>query len=108
MIKGSANKGKRLKLKGEELGFAKRVADEVRAGLSLLDDLASRSGRTGKKGGGRRAIVEFADGGGHFKVIYSDEAGNCLAVMEDPPGVTRPCTFEESTTCHEIPKLLKA
>jgi len=108
MIKGRGAKGKQLKLKGEELGFAKRVADEVRTGLSLLDDLASRSGRVGKKGGGRRAIVEFSDGGGHFKVIYSDEAGNCLAVMEDPPGVTRPCTADESSACHEIPKMLKA
>ena len=99
------------------LANLQRAFDDIEANLRSAATVAARDLDDDALAGSRLriALVDVGapnsvmeNSGGHFKAIYSDENGNCLYVQENPPGISRPCTFEESTTCHAVAKTLKA
>ena len=53
----------------------------------------------------RNEFIIFAPGSS--MQIHSNPPDGWCYVMIDPPGITRPCTIAESTTCHEVEEVLK-
>jgi hypothetical protein len=91
-----------VQLEGEELERLRKAMRDVDEAVHASAEVADRA--LGKDAASTVRLVIFLPG--NEKQIHSD-GDNCLYVMENPPGITRPCTEEESSSCHEVAKLLK-
>ena len=95
-------------LEGGELTKAQDAASEIEAQLRALAEIVDEALPTDSNAADNLAfaIVQLVGPtDSYFKVVYSDENGNCIKVWEDPPGVCRPCGPAESAVTHELPKL---
>jgi hypothetical protein len=98
-------------LSEDDLRDARSAIAQVEENLRTLSAIAQRTlGRdigaySQDKSGFANEFFIFAPGSS--KQIHSNPPDGPCYVMIDPPGITRACTLEESTTCHEVDEVLK-
>lgn len=100
-----------VQLEGDDLSEARRASAQIEENLRTLSGIAQRVLRRSTTGYDRDAsgftneFVIFAPGSS--KQIHSNPPDGPCYVMIDPPGITRECNLEESTTCHAVDEVLK-
>jgi hypothetical protein len=99
-------------LEGDDLEEARRASARIEESLRTLSAIAHRNlGNAGESypssatSGFKNEFLIFATGSS--KQIHSNPPDGPCYVMVDPPGITRECSIEESTTCHAVDELLE-
>jgi hypothetical protein len=80
-------------LKGTELETARRALTDAQETLLSLAGLVLRALESDRKVEHVRRIVVHP---GNAKAVFYNDAGLCIGVVEDPPGVCRPCGPNEN------------
>ena len=89
-----------VQLTGEDLTRARTLVADAQETIRGAQDAFSQLGMLVRNqlSDGRAAMTaelaprEAGDDGGSVKVTYYGDDGRCLYVLEDPPGICRPCT----------------
>jgi hypothetical protein len=97
-----------VQLEEDDLQTLRTASAQVEEGLRTMSALARRTLGPEAYGSDEDAmpkLVIFAPGSS--KQIHSNPPDGPCYVMIEPPGITRECNIEESTTCHEADELMK-
>ena len=89
-----------VQLTGEELARARTLMKDAQAAVLQAQEAFTQLGIVvrGQLSDGRAAMTaqiaprEASDDGGSVTVTYYGDDGRCLYVLQDPPGICRPCT----------------
>ena len=107
----STEQPRERQLDEDDLRDARSAIAQVEENLRALSAIAQRTlgrdtrGYAQEESGFKNEFFIFAPGSS--KQIHSNPPDGPCYVMVDPPGITRECTIEESTTCHAVDDVLE-
>lgn len=99
-----------VQMSEDDLRMVREATDRIKENLKVLSGIAQRTlhrdvaGYRQSDSGFTNEFLIFAPGSAY--VIHANPPDGPCYVTADPPGVTRPCTFEEANTCHAVDEVL--
>ena len=105
-----------VRISDDDLRMAREAAERIKENLRVLSGIAQRTligaraaandvaGYRQSDSGFKNEFLIFSPGSAY--VIHANPPDGPCYVTADPPGVTRPCNFEEANTCHAVDEVL--
>ena len=99
-----------VRISDDDLRMVREATERIKENLRVLSGIAQRTlnrdvaGYSQSDSGFKNEFLIFAPGSAY--VIHANPPDGPCYVTADPPGVTRPCNFEEANTCHAVDEVL--